>query len=73
MKNYKITYKLGDSQEKNFYLDYNGPYEKDLIRDSAVYEIKKFYRNVLHGKIEIKNIEEIKPDFTLIIRKFNCE
>lgn len=63
MKTFKINYSVGDDYSDTYYLYYDGIEDYDLIKDSAIHEIKKHIKGTVKGKIKIgKIIECLNPN-----------
>jgi hypothetical protein len=58
MKTFRINYSVGDSYPDTYYLYYDGIEDYDLIKESAIHEIKKNIKGTVGRKIKIGEIIE---------------
>ena len=57
-RTFQIKYSINNDR-KEYYIHYDGPDDYSLIRESALYEIKKHLNRKVSGKIKIEEINEI--------------
>lgn len=57
-RTFHIKYSIKDKLEDEYFIEYDGPDDYELIKESAIHEIKKHLNKSVSGRIIIDEISE---------------